>query len=165
MNPFIASDKIVSVTHLQIWITLYTNTFIASNECVLCWGRTLLALEMNVFHAGNEHFSTGDERVENVRLSFSHNTHTHTHTHTHSYQWLPSRIYVEMIAIVIDTYLWNGRFQVEEIRKVSRCTTTCLVALNWSSKTKKNYSWTSAYSQLHAFGSLGVAWLYMPRPE
>ena len=47
-------------------------------------GQTLLALETNVFYAGDEHFSVGDECVENARLSFSH-THTHTHTHTHAH--------------------------------------------------------------------------------
>ena len=65
------------------------NVFIASAKLVLCWRRTLLALEANVFHAGDEHFSAGDEHVENVHLKFSHthtDTHTHTYTHTASYQ-------------------------------------------------------------------------------
>ena len=80
-------------------MTLQINKFTASDERVLCWGRTLLALETNAFNAGGEHFSTGDEHfsagdehVENARSTFSH-------THTHSYERLPSRIYVEMIII------------------------------------------------------------------
>ena len=85
-----------------------------------------MALEMNEFHAGDEHYSAGDERVENaIRASA-------THTHTSSYQQLPSRNYVEMIAIDTATYLRNGRYHVEEVQIVSRCT-TCPVALNWSS--------------------------------
>ena len=62
----------VSATHLQIRITLQTNMFIVNNERVLCWGRTPLVLEMDTFHAGDEHFSTGDEHVENTRLRFNH---------------------------------------------------------------------------------------------
>ena len=47
--------------------------FIASDERVLCWGRTLLALKTNAFHAGDEHFSAGDAHVENaVRVSATH---------------------------------------------------------------------------------------------
>ena len=57
------------------------NTFIASAEHVLCWGRTIFALETNAFHNGYEHFSTGDECVENA---FELQPHTHTHTHTHT---------------------------------------------------------------------------------
>ena len=45
--------------------------FIASNKRV-----TLLELQMNVFYAGDEHFSAGDERIENKHS----NLHTHTHT-------------------------------------------------------------------------------------
>ena len=86
--------------------------FIASNERVLCWGQTLLALETNVFHAGDEHFSAGDACVENVRSTFSH-------THSYSYQRLSSRIYVKMIAIVTASYLRNERYHVEEIQKES----------------------------------------------
>ena len=70
-NKFIASDELVPATHLQKVITLQTKMFIASYKCALCWGQTLLVLEMNAFHAGNEHFSAGDEHVENVRLNFS----------------------------------------------------------------------------------------------
>ena len=36
---------------------------------------TFGAGEMKVVHIGDEHFSAGDERVENARLSFNH-THT-----------------------------------------------------------------------------------------
>ena len=71
-------------------ITLLTNMFIGSDERVLCLGRTLLMLEANVFRAGDEHFSAGDERIEPSRLSF-------VHPHAASYQRLPSRIYVEMV--------------------------------------------------------------------
>ena len=78
--------------------------FITSEEGILFWGQTLVALEATAFHGGDEHFSAGNECVEIACLSFSH-THTHTHTHTASYQRLSSRIYVEMIAIVTATYL------------------------------------------------------------
>ena len=81
MNAFVASDEIVSATHLQIRITLPTNMFIVSDERILCWRRTLLMLEANAFHAGDEHFSAGHERIEPARSSFSH-----THTATCSYQ-------------------------------------------------------------------------------
>ena len=101
---------------------LQKNMFIASDECVSWWGRTLLALESNAFHAGDEHFSAGDARVKNARSS---------------YQGLSSRIYVEMIAIVPNTYLQKRRYHIEEIQKVSRCTTTPSVALNWSSRPSK----------------------------
>ena len=57
--------------------------FIASDERVLCRGRTLLALEMNAFHAGDEHLSTRDARVENAGSSFSH---THTQLATSNFQ-------------------------------------------------------------------------------
>ena len=57
--------------------------FIPSDERVLRWGGTILALEINAFHAGDEYFSTGDERVENARSNFRY-THTHTNKHTHS---------------------------------------------------------------------------------
>ena len=78
MNTFIAGDKIVSATHLQIRITLQMNMFIASDKCTLCGGRTLLVLETNAVCAGDKHFSAGDECVKNARLNFS--------THTASYQ-------------------------------------------------------------------------------
>ena len=55
-NEFIASDEIVSATHVQIQITLQRNKFIASDESAFCagdehfwrWGRTLV-------DAGDEH--------------------------------------------------------------------------------------------------------------
>ena len=50
-----------------------------------------MALETNTFCAGDEHFSAGDEHVENAWLIFSH-------THIASYQQLPKRTYVEMNA-------------------------------------------------------------------
>ena len=62
-------------TCLQIQITLPTNMFIASDMRVLCLGQTLLVLETNVFYAGDERLSAGDEHVENMHWSFSH-THT-----------------------------------------------------------------------------------------
>ena len=52
-----------------------------------------------------------------------------------------------------------------------RCTTTSLVALNWTSRPSKlkNQSRTSAdshlCSHLQAFSSPGVAWLYLPHPK
>ena len=66
--------------------------------------------------AGDEHFSTGGERVENACSNVRD-------THTASYQRIPNRIYVEMIAIVTATYLGNGSYHIEEIQKVCRCTT------------------------------------------
>ena len=84
MNTFIASDEIVSATHLQIRITLPMNRFIASDEHVLCWGRVLLTLEANAFRAGDEYFSAGDERIEKARSSFSH-THTQLAWSTRDY--------------------------------------------------------------------------------
>ena len=61
---FITSDEIVFATHLQMHTTLQMNTFVAGDKWVLCWGQALLALETNVFHTGDEHFSAGDECVE-----------------------------------------------------------------------------------------------------
>ena len=61
--------------------------------CLLCWRRTVLALETNTLLAEDEHFSAGDQRVENARSNFMQ-----PHTHTASYQRLPNRSYVEMIA-------------------------------------------------------------------
>ena len=76
---FIASNEIVSEIHVEIVVTLQTNMFIASNKCVLCWECTLLALETNMFRAGDEPISTGDKRVQNACVSFNH-IHSHTHT-------------------------------------------------------------------------------------
>ena len=65
---------------------------------LLCWRQTLSALETNVFWAGDEHFSAGDQRVENgIRTS---------DTHTASYQRLPNRLYVEMIATSTHLRKW-----------------------------------------------------------
>ena len=85
MNAFVISDEIVSATQLQIRITLPTHMFIASDECILGWGRTLLTLEANVFHAGDEHFSAGLEPTEPARSSFSH-THTQLFVPTSEFQ-------------------------------------------------------------------------------
>ena len=73
--------------------------FIASDEHILCWGRALLMLEVNTFRAGDEHFSTGDDCIENVHSSFSH-------THTASYQRFTSRIYVKMIIYNSHSYMY-----------------------------------------------------------
>ena len=54
MNEFIASDEIISATHLQLQITLHMNMFISSNEQALCWRETFLALETNAFGARDE---------------------------------------------------------------------------------------------------------------
>ena len=48
-------------------------------------------METHLFRAGGEHFSAGDEHIENMRSNFSH-------TDTASYQQLPNKPYVEMIA-------------------------------------------------------------------
>ena len=74
---------------------------------------TLLALETNALRAGDRH-------VENVRSNFSH-------THTHSYN-VATRTYVEMIASHSYSPPKTG---AAEIRKVSRCTTTSSMELNW----------------------------------
>ena len=52
---------------------------IASDERVLCWGKTLLAHEDKRDSAGNEHLSTGDECVENACSRVS-DTHTASYT-------------------------------------------------------------------------------------
>ena len=55
--------------------------------CLLCWRRTLFVWGTNPFRTSEEHFSTGDKRVENARSHFRSTharTHTHTHTHTHT---------------------------------------------------------------------------------
>ena len=69
MNALIASDGIVSATHLRI-------RYDTADECVLYSRWTLLVLELNMFRtgvwrrmcymleSGDEYFSTGDERVE-----------------------------------------------------------------------------------------------------
>ena len=102
-KAFIAS---VFATYLQIRIALQTNMFIANDERVLCWGRTLLALETNAFElemntlaletnalktrarvsatrtqlaTHTASYTHSNERIENARLNFSH-THTHTHS-------------------------------------------------------------------------------------
>ena len=119
-KSFLASNEAVSARHLQLPITLPTNRFMANDECVLCGG-------MSTFNAGDEYFTAGNERIENVRSSFSH-THAQLgwsawdYSYTCSYQRLLSKIYVEMI-IYIATYLGNGCYHVVGIQKVSRCTT------------------------------------------
>ena len=81
-NAFIASDEIVSATHLRI-------RFHIADECVLCWRRTnpfgagdervlrwrqtnLFAPEMNAFHAGDGTLYCWNERVENTHSNFSY---------------------------------------------------------------------------------------------
>ena len=56
-------------------VVLSSEEFIASDDRVLCWKQRLLALEADEFHAGDEHFNGGNERVENVRLNLS-DTHS-----------------------------------------------------------------------------------------
>ena len=58
------------------------NRFIAivTDEHVLSWRRIFLAMNTNVFHDEDEHFSTGNEHVENACLNFSH-----VHSDTGSY--------------------------------------------------------------------------------
>ena len=112
--------------------------FRAGDEHFWCWRWMCFTLEMNTLA-----LETNMLRTCVWALA--------THTHTDSYQRLPSKNYSH-------SYLpLNGHYHVEEIQKLSRCTTSS-VALNWSSRQ------TSAYSQLHAFSSPGVAWPYMPRP-
>ena len=76
------------------------NMFITSDERVLCWGWTLLALEMNAFklemntlaletnavktcvqasatHTATCSYTHNNECIENALLNFSH-THTHS---------------------------------------------------------------------------------------
>ena len=50
-----------------------------------------MVLEINVFHAGDEPFSAGDEQLENAHSTFSH-------THTNGYRRLPNKTYVKVIA-------------------------------------------------------------------
>ena len=56
--------------------------------CLLCWSRTLLAIETNAFRSGDERFSAGDEGVENPQTSatHTHNTHTHNYIATSNFQ-------------------------------------------------------------------------------
>ena len=96
MNLFIASDEIVSATHLQIRIVLQTNMFITRDDRVLCWGQTLFVLKINTLALEM------NELKIRIRVSV---THKQTHTELAIYQQLPSRIYVEMIAIYTATYL------------------------------------------------------------
>ena len=69
-----------------MFIVLETNTF--GTE----WGRTLLVMETNAFYIGEEHFSAGNECVENTCLNYGH-------TNTSSYQQLSNRPCVEMITV------------------------------------------------------------------
>ena len=93
----------------------------------------LLALDANAFHMRDEHLGTGDIRVKSVYSNFT----PPPHTHTAIYQRLPSRVYVEMIAIVTAVYLLNKCCHFEEIQKVYRGTTASSFALNWSSRPNK----------------------------
>ena len=72
----IACDKIVSVAYLRV-------RYHTADECILCRTQTLLVLETNAFHAGDEHFSAGNECIENVRSNFSH---AHTQLATSDFQ-------------------------------------------------------------------------------
>ena len=88
---------------------------------------TTLALETNVLKTC-------------VHVSAARFSHTHTHTHTHSNLPTISRQNLCQDDPYTHSYLCvppNGHFHVEEIQKLSRFTTTSLVALNWSSKLSK----------------------------
>ena len=61
--------------------------------CLLCCRQRLLTWGMNIFWAGDECFSAGDERIGNASSNFSH-----THIHVASYQRLSNRNYFKMIA-------------------------------------------------------------------
>ena len=86
-------------------------------------------LEANVSCAGDEHFSTGDERIQCTRSSISH---------THS--WLPATCKQNLCPddyIVKATYLGNGRDHIVGIQKVSKCTMFsffCLTELVFKAK-------------------------------
>ena len=58
---------------------------------LLCWRWALLAGGGNAFCHSDEHFSAGNEHVENASSNF-------THTHTACYHWLSNRTYLKMIA-------------------------------------------------------------------
>ena len=111
----------------QTCSSLATNAFCAGDEHFWCWRRLHFMLEMNTLALETNVLETC------VRASA---------THTASYQWLPSRLYVKMIATVTATYnmyLRNGCSHVGDVQKVStcRCTITSLVALTWSSMPTK----------------------------
>ena len=72
-------------------ITMQTNVFLTRNERILRWRQTLFVLDMDVFHAEDEHFSPGDQHIENTLLKFGH-----THTTTCCCQQLPNITYVEI---------------------------------------------------------------------
>ena len=82
----------------------------------------LLALETNVLRAGNEHFSAGDESVENTFQTSA--------THTASYQRLPNRTYVKMVASHSCSLPKTGdSYHAADIQKLTRGTTVSSVAL------------------------------------
>ena len=64
---------------MKVFIVLETNTFGAGERRRLTGGT-------NTFCSGVEHFTTGDELVENVCSNLSHNTHTATCTYTSDFQ-------------------------------------------------------------------------------
>ena len=55
-----------------------------------------LALETNVLCAGDDHFSAGDERTENMSSNFNY-------THTGSYQPFPTELSLASPALTIAT--------------------------------------------------------------
>ena len=143
-NVFITVTRQPLLLTLKYNITLKTNMFIASDEGVLCWRQTLLALETNAFHAGDQHFSAGDEQVKNAGSNFSH-------THTASYQQLPNRTYVDMIASHSYSLPKTGSITLRRSKRyLDAHLTESSASLNWSTRPnkQKNYSQTSFYSQL-----------------
>ena len=79
-NALIAAIASIFATYLQIRITLQTNMFIASDERVLCCGRTILALEANAL--GVEMCTLAPET--NALKTCSSVSDTHTASYIHS---------------------------------------------------------------------------------
>ena len=132
--------------------------FIASDEHVLCWGRTLPALKTNAFHDGDEHFNAVDERVERrVQASTTHtHTHTHTHTRTHTHTAIATRDF--QAGFMSRWLLPNRRLCWDDCSetKVSIDAQQLLLLqrIGIQGKVyKKLFVLTSAYSQLYTFGS------------
>ena len=61
-------------------ITLLMNKFIASDEHVLWWGRTILVLETDVLLPGDEHFSAGHKRVKTHFRTSDTRSYSNFHT-------------------------------------------------------------------------------------
>ena len=77
-----------------------------------------------MFRAGDEHFSAGDECVENECFKLQ--------THKTSYQRLLNKTYVDMIASHSYSPLKTGdsyMYHAAEIQRLSRCTMVSSAAL------------------------------------